>query len=480
MGVYILKLQVNSNQLFFSFKSIQRKYSSKMKVESYTLQSKSKLFLSGLLIFGTFLGSINSVSASSSISDETVTITSVKTSQFKDFRAGQYWSEPMNWMITKGLISGYPEKNPNTGVTEYLIKPTVTLTEAQFLAIMYRYTGVDKDIKSTNTKDWANIYYQQAARDGLPTVGTLKNRGAGNLPVVRGKMAQILVSKHYDKVVSERTAVDFMYKNKISDGYNIGGTNPKTYASFGVKDKLQRAHISAFFQRYDANVKNGGGTVVTPTPVTPPPVVVSPTPAPKPPTTGVVVNGISVKYGNHAYGSKSQAEYDTVVKMATDKINSYQIPADAMTYYQRVINGERAAAGDWSYDADRLDSAYMTLKPYLDLGVSGSEALNIIKLNSIATTLNSGVSDPLDGSPRSAYDAMVRKISDCDPQSEVVSLVFDIAGYNTAIIAGEGHATPYVKIGGQWFDNAVKQVPSSVVKPTSGTYYMSTPTHGGL
>lgn len=164
---------------------------------------------------------------------------------FADFKTGQYWSDNMLWAIEKGLISGYTNvKNPQTGKLENLIKPQNNLTESQFLAVLFRYTNPD-ELNSTKpaTSWWASAPYQLAEKYKLPTNATLSNRTNADKPISRGKMAQILVSKYQGEVVSEKAAVDFFIKNKIS--------SQKDYKDFMPTQTLSRAHIVTFMKNYD-------------------------------------------------------------------------------------------------------------------------------------------------------------------------------------------------------------------------------------
>jgi uncharacterized protein YkwD len=174
---------------------------------------------------------------------------------YADYKPGLYWSANMLWAIEKGLISGYSNvKNPKTGKLENLLKPNDNLTEAQFLSVLFRYTNATelKNTKPTDSKWWASTAYQLAAKYKLPTKSTLTKRTSANQVITRGKMAQILASKHYGKVVTEQTAVSFMYSAGLSTGYvDKTGKTPKTYASFGPNDKLMRAHIVTFMKNYD-------------------------------------------------------------------------------------------------------------------------------------------------------------------------------------------------------------------------------------
>ncbi|CAM5186020.1 hypothetical protein UACE39S_04416 [Ureibacillus acetophenoni] len=88
-----------------------------------------------------------------------------------------------------------------------------------------------------------SVVYQLADKYNLPTKSTLANKSYANLPITRGKMAQILVSKHLDKVVSEREAVEFFIAN--------GFTSAKSYEQYKPNDNLARAHIVTFMRNYD-------------------------------------------------------------------------------------------------------------------------------------------------------------------------------------------------------------------------------------
>ncbi|WP_432357010.1 hypothetical protein [Sporosarcina sp. UB5] len=59
----------------------------------------------------------------------------------------------------------------------------------------------------------------------------------------RGKLAQILVSMHEGKPVSEAAAINFLIKNKI--------TSAKTVQEYNANQILTRAQVSAFLQRHE-------------------------------------------------------------------------------------------------------------------------------------------------------------------------------------------------------------------------------------
>ncbi|BBW98756.1 stalk domain-containing protein [Geobacillus subterraneus] len=222
---------------------------------------------------------------------------------YADYKDGQYWSEAMLWAIDKGYITGYMNvKNQKTGKVENLLKPMDTLTEGQFLTILFRYLYPD-ELKNTKPKDPKfdlSVVYQMAEKYKLPTKANFKNRADAYKPISRGTMAQILASAHYKKVVTEKDAVKFMYDAKITSGYpDKNGKYPKTYESFGVKENLLRAHIAVFLKNYDTYLQNNKKQVV---------------------------NGNTVDYGEHTYASKNQAEYNKVMEIVRNELKRVEAP----------------------------------------------------------------------------------------------------------------------------------------------------------
>ena len=163
---------------------------------------------------------------------------------FVDYREGEYWSEPILWSVNKGLLYGGVVNN-----RRYL-KPRDNLSEAQFLAILFRYAKPDELANTVpESKFWASVPYQLAAKYELPVDGSLKSIESVNQPITRGKMAQIFASLHFnDPTVSLEESVQFMYDANISNGYDASN---KTFENFGVDKILQRGHISTFFMMYD-------------------------------------------------------------------------------------------------------------------------------------------------------------------------------------------------------------------------------------
>jgi hypothetical protein len=160
---------------------------------------------------------------------------------FDDYASGMYWSDSMLWGIDKGLIAGYQGTSDN----HYLLKPYDQLTEAQLLTIMFRFLDPQKlnSLQSGNTNFFAEGAYKIALSKGLPV-----DKAKASQPITRGYMAQLLASAHFNKEVSVRDAVQFMYDAGLSNGFS---PTEKTYDTYGVNDILLRGQVASFFMKYD-------------------------------------------------------------------------------------------------------------------------------------------------------------------------------------------------------------------------------------
>ncbi|MED3665710.1 copper amine oxidase N-terminal domain-containing protein, partial [Geobacillus stearothermophilus] len=169
------------------------------------------------------------------------------------------------------------------------------------------------------------------------------------------------------------------------------------------------------------------------------------------------VNGIKVLYGGHTYASRNQKEYDTVMKIVREYISKEYdklvFGESRNKYYLEYLDGARFN-GDKRDRSERNVGLYLaqgSIGELVSAGVSKEGVIRAWKTGFLAGTLASGTVDPGDGKPRSAYDNLVRRVSDCDAHAQVYSAVWDAMGYNTLIIAGSGHADMLVQIEGHWF-----------------------------
>lgn len=199
-----------------------------------------------------------------------------------------------------------------------------------------------------------------------------------------------------------------------------------------------------------------------------------------------VVGGIRVKYGNHTYGSENQREYDKVMEIIGDALadfDNYQLHEA----YVRYINGERSTGDFDRYtDEGRIQASLIAVDkkigPIADR-VGKEQLVELIKLAEIAGNLIQDKHNPLTGTPRSAYDLLVRGLTDCDPVAHVYSAVFDSKGYNTMIIAGGNHADFLVEVDGDWFiatSGGFMKYNAKAALKVPGVRLLASPTNGDM
>lgn len=203
---------------------------------------------------------------------------------------------------------------------------------------------------------------------------------------------------------------------------------------------------------------------------------------------GQVVFGIKVKYGMHHYGSRNQAEYDEAMAVleqeVTRRLKTVKVGGDRYEeYYERYWEGDRAS----NYERNTIESRGLTsaekgLKTLVDLGLEKDKIVDLMKLSIVGVDLIATSKAVDDGSPRSLADLLIKGVSDCEPEAYLYSAIFDMYGYNTAIIAGDNHAQAYVQIDGEWLSpmngTFIKTDPSYSLAQ-AGFYIMSPPTFGG-
>jgi hypothetical protein len=197
------------------------------------------------------------------------------------------------------------------------------------------------------------------------------------------------------------------------------------------------------------------------------------------------VHGINVQYGRHDYKSGSQAEYDKVMEIVnevTANSSSIRFGDKYEQYFRNYLNGDRAE----NYPRNTMDSiglskAKGSIGDLVAAGISKENVEKLYRATVIAGDLIRGIQDPLDGSPESAYDALVRGTTDCDSDAQVYSAVFDAMGFNTAISAKPGHAQVIVGVDGTWFGTVAGSfvettLPASASSRTGGAFLHTAPT----
>ena len=189
---------------------------------------------------------------------------------------------------------------------------------------------------------------------------------------------------------------------------------------------------------------------------------------------------IKVKYGNHDYGVKSQQEYDEVMKIVNEAlkdVDNVEFMDMFNNYFDRYINGDRPE----NY-SDKRSEVYRglklvdsTIRDLVEANVSKDTILEVLKIRTKANELLKQAKS-VDGPPRSAYDALVLKVTDCDSTSQTYSAFFDAMGYDTAIRTNGSHSEAYVKINGTWFQ--VAGFHKTNLHPSNT--FMAPPTSGSL
>lgn len=179
---------------------------------------------------------------------------------------------------------------------------------------------------------------------------------------------------------------------------------------------------------------------------------------------------ITVRYGNHTYGCKNQAEYDAVMKKVDEVLKNFDslplsnneyMEASAVDVQARedVLNGKfNLAVEHVNIDYNNIPndvgarmSFWGVFHEMVENGVPVSVMKDVIRIGALSNKLRSGLPLGVNGAPNSAYDVLFNKVSDCDAYSQLTSALYDSMGYNTAVVGVKNHSDPAVEINGKWF-----------------------------
>jgi hypothetical protein len=166
-----------------------------------------------------------------------------------------------------------------------------------------------------------------------------------------------------------------------------------------------------------------------------------------------------------------------IVNEALQGLDSFELTGKYVPYFDQYIKGDRPE----NYTDKRseiyrgLVGARSEIGDLVEAGVSRDTIMEVLKIRTMAKNLLIQA-ESVDGPPRSAYDALVRKIDDCDSTAQTYSAFFDAMGYDTTIVSGNGHADAFVKIDGVWF----KVVGFAKTNLSPRYNYMAPPTSGSL
>lgn len=352
---------------------------------------------------------------------------------YDDYDAKASWAGAMRHFVDKGQINTYVT-HPKTGKQGHWLHPDGGLTEGQLLTTLTKSLYAKEYARMKPTRGVAySVAYKVAAKHGLDTKATLtKGHDQATKAVTRGQYAKILASAYYKKKVSQDDAIFFMYDARITKGLkNKEGFYPRSYASYGKSYEVDRGSGFEMLKTYRDYVLQAAK------------------PKPK----------IKTFYGKHDYGSLNQKEYDAVVKIAKDALigvenGPYAQSAITEKAYADFLDGAKP-------NTDRSDPDFRSpynvallyadsaLEEFRDSGVSKVDLIQLWRVEYAFASTSRGT-DPETGAPRSAYDALVLKTTDCDAESQTESLFLDMMGYNTAVLGRPGHAFTAIKMGGSW------------------------------
>ncbi len=192
--------------------------------------------------------SLISILTMSLIISSLVSAKTLSTEDYLDYEKNVSWSIPMIWAVGEGIVSGYPnEKN---------LKPYEYLTEAQLTKMLLHLLldPVELEKLSNNSQSvqhWSIPYYQ-LAKDYKISL-SYNNLNKRNQPIRRGTVALIIAESITGKDLLEREAVEWMYKNGISNGFS---KQKKTYESFHPNDTLNRSQAVVFLYNVEKNIKD--------------------------------------------------------------------------------------------------------------------------------------------------------------------------------------------------------------------------------
>ncbi|WP_393964390.1 hypothetical protein [Exiguobacterium sp. S22-S28] len=382
---------------------------------------------------------------------------------YDDYKDQYAWSDAMRSFVAAGQVNTYTT-HPQTKKKGHWLDPDGGLTEGQLLYTLTQY-AYPKEYKRTKPEPGVDysVAYQLADEHKLATRATHdKDRSLASKTVTRGQFARILASVYYARQVSDKDAVAFMYETGLSRGEKgRDGRYARTYRSFGPDVRISRGSGLEMLMDYKRIRAN---RTFTP--------------------------NFKPVYGDHTYGARTKLEYDMVMGVARKALfgvedGPYSNSPISQKAYSDYLDGGTKPITDRSnpefrssYNAALL-YAHNNLNFYKESGMSKADIIKYWRVKSVFANLDTGI-DPKDGSPNSAYDALFRGVTDCDADSQVMIMVLDMMGYNTAILGRPGHAFTVVKLADAWRDTTTfeKVNMSPYIKGTKGLDVVVAPTKG--
>lgn len=179
---------------------------------------KMKKLLTMVLFFLVFVLGGNAVSAAG----------------FKDVPGNHPAAKEIDWAQKNGFLNGYKDGR---------FYPNNKLTEAQFVVMMANYYQniPAKNLAPVKGAHWSEPYYREFKKYKIPLINYY-DTSMRTYPITRGEMARFVAASQ-NTASDGFNAVQYMYKNNISQGKSASVKNFHTY---GYNDELTRWHAAVF------------------------------------------------------------------------------------------------------------------------------------------------------------------------------------------------------------------------------------------
>ncbi|WP_410512427.1 S-layer homology domain-containing protein [Paenibacillus sp. BR2-3] len=133
---------------------------------------------------------------------------------FTDIKKGAWYEETVQWGISNQIITGYDDGS---------FKPSKTVTEAEFLAMLIR--AFEPNLAAAQKGNWANVYYARAKELNYPVQSYTD-------PAPRKK---VLLRKRVAELISATEGVHFSGDNAIRYLLAFGLAQGKNPNEVGIK-----------------------------------------------------------------------------------------------------------------------------------------------------------------------------------------------------------------------------------------------------
>lgn len=156
-------------------------------------------------------------------------------SNYKDVPPSHWAYKEIMWAKENHIVSGYNDQS---------FKPREAITEAQLLAMVVRFMGLNAGGNQTS-QHWADRIYELANNYHFPING-YENLRIRNAPITRGHFAKIIAYTQGEEATYQ-AGIDWLYQYQITTGAKFN--HPNKYIKFNIDGQLTRAEAAVFFYR---------------------------------------------------------------------------------------------------------------------------------------------------------------------------------------------------------------------------------------